>query len=91
MYIARKVLNPRSLGVGWLLVGSGFLFWFVSIISVVRNFWYSSSDFGSAYGFVASSFSQTTLAVQAISVGIVAVSLFFAVDLYRAYLYNRQG
>ncbi len=87
--MTRKLLNARGLSVSGLLVCLGCLFWFVSILSVVKNFWAVSNDFGTAYGFVTDSFIHTSLIVQAVSLGIIAVGLYFIFDLYKTYLYGR--
>lgn len=89
VYLMRKVLCARGLGISWLVLSAALLLSFVSIISVIRNFWIASRDLESAYGYVAHSFANTDMVVQAISVSIIAVLTFFAFDFYRSTTYNR--
>ena len=66
------------------------MLWFVSILNVIRNFFATSDDFGSAYGFVTHSFTHTSLVVQAMLVwNFRSGYFFFAFDLYRSRIHSQ--
>lgn len=90
IYVIRKVLRPMGLKVGGLLLLLVSLGWFVSMFSVARNFMASSRDLSSAYSFLTRAFLDTGFAVQAITLGIAAVGVFFTVDLYKTFIFLRE-
>lgn len=90
IYLARRVMQPRGLTIGTFVILLGCLFWFVSLLNVARNFWYSASDISSAYGFVSSAVVNTSFVVQAVLFGALAAGVFLAIDLYKTFLYSRE-
>ena len=92
VYALKRILNPVFTPTGfkasWLLVLLAGLFWLVSVAHVFRNFLNTARDFNGAYGFVTTAFLNTGWIVQAISVGILAVGVFFAIDLYKTLLFS---
>ena len=83
VYVIRRVLNLLGFKLGWLVVLLFAFGWLVSVVNVLHNFLNTAKDFNGAYGFVTSAFLNADLVVQAISVGIVAVGVFFLLDLYK--------
>lgn len=83
VYVIRRVLNLLGFKLGWLVVLLLAFGWLVSVVNVLRNFLNTAKDFNGAFDFVTSAFLNADLVVQAISVGIVAVGVFFVFDLYK--------
>lgn len=91
VYVIRRVLNLLGFKFGWLVVLLLAFGWLVSVVNVLRNFLNTAKDFNGAFDFVASAFLNTDLVVQAISVGIVAVGVFFVFDLYKTLMILRSS
>ena len=85
----RKMLNVRNFGIAWFAFLSLALLWFVSVLNVARNFWVHVHDIPGAYTFFTNAFLNTSLVVQGIMIGLLAVIAFFIFDLYRVFMYSR--
>ena len=84
VYLARKVANPFSVKVALVLVLLAYLRQYVSIKHVLVN----SPSFmnpAEAFNFFGHAFFNTTLAVEAITVGLVVVGVLFLRDAFRRY------
>lgn len=90
VYIIRRVLHLLGFKLGWLVVLLLAFGWLVSVVNVLRNFLNTANDFNGAFNFVTSAFLNAELVVQAISVGIVAVGVFFVLDLYKTFMILRS-
>src|SRR5882762_1345766 len=83
IHFTRKILNPKTIKLGVLVVFLALESWFVSIPHVVSNFGNSAKSFGSLYAYVVSAFLNTQITVQLLSVGIAIIGILFALDFAR--------
>lgn len=91
VYIIRRILNMLGFKLGWLVILFAVLGWFVSVANIARNFIKSAEDVSSVYSFVTVAFINTGFVVQAVSLGIIAVGVFFVIDVYRTFVLLRSS
>lgn len=83
IYFSKKVLQPRFIKLGLLLLFLLAQSWFVSIPNIVSNLGNPMRSIDTLYVFVVSAFMNTEITVQLLSVAIAIVGILFVRDFIR--------
>ena len=83
IFVLRKIINPVSIKLYTALVFAWLGTFYVSLKNVFANMSHSVADVTDLYHFSLSSFFNTELVVQVLTIGIVVMSFWFMKDVVK--------